>query len=258
MRGFADDATRISPLYAGYTMLGLAPVYERCRNDDLGRALSRCGEWLLTCQGDHNAGAGAGTWPRDTLIWGKTNLGRGNSGATTLCAELQTFLAQHTGRQAFFYSGAAAWANLVTTTRHHGVPGGLPMQAGDGQKLGTWSSTLPIYLRRLPAVARQFAWPFVLEGVYDSDPQQASPVVVFVAAGGRYDQRGFRQPLFARNRQPVALAVWCPHVPQEARYNGSLLPLRYQGKTGIATVTLPAHTRSGMLTMTFRESHASK
>lgn len=252
MRGFANDDSRISPLYAGYTLLGLTPVYERCGNESLLDALRRCGQWLLTCQGDEHQREGSGTWPRDTLIGGRTNLGPGNCGSTTLCAELQTFLAEHTGRQEFFYSGAAAWANLVTTTRHRGIKGGMPMQAGDTHTTGTWSYTFPIYLHRLPAVAQQHGWPFVIEGVYDPAPERASPVVVFVAAGGRYDEKTLSQPLYVDNRHPVRLRIWSPQPPTEAMFAGSKTPVTYDDKTKIATVTLPAEGKPGLLVLSFR------
>jgi hypothetical protein len=252
MRSHANSDKRISPLYAGYTLLGLTEVYERCGNASLLAAMRRCGDWLLTCQGDRTQREAAGTWHRDTLIYGRTNLGPGNCGSTTLCAELQTFLAQHTGEQKYFYSGAAAWANEVTTTRHAGIKGGLPMQAGDTHITGTWSYTFPIYLHRVGAVAQRYQWPFVIEGAYDPDPGRESPIVVFVAAGGSFDGRTLSQPLYVSNDGPVGLKVWCPRRVEKATYAGTDLRTSWQAESGIATVTLPRRCQPGLLTVTLR------
>ncbi len=242
VRGFANHVgyPRISPLYAGYTLCGLIPLYERCPNPELLGVLRRCGEWLLTCQGTEKDNVGAGTWPRDTLIQEQANLGPGNVGSATLCAEIQTFLAQETADRRFFYSGAAAWANLVTSTRHQQIKGGLPMQLGSARSTGTWSDKFPLYLHRLPAVADQLQLPFVIEGVYDGDPKRESPVVVFVSAGGTFESNVLSQPLYTVNTSDVTIPVWCPRRPLQADYAGTPIPLRFDENRKIAHVTLPA------------------
>lgn len=253
VRGFANHSgyRRISPLYAGYTLCGLIPLYERCPHPELFQVLRRCGEWLLTCQGTMQDKEGAGTWPRDTVLQERTNFGPGNVGSATLCAEIQTYLAQTTGEQRFFYSGAAAWANLVTGTRHRQIKGGLPMQLGSATSTGTWSDKFPIYLHRLPAVAEQLQLPFVIEGVYDGDPTRDSPVVVFAAAGGRFENEVFRQPLYAANESEVTIPIWCPRPPAEADYAGSRMPMKYDDATKVARVTLPARSKPGELRVSF-------
>ena len=254
VRGFANHSGyhRISPLYAGYTLCGLIPLYERCPNPGLLDVLRRCGEWLLTCQGTLHDKEGAGTWPRDTVLQERTNFGPGNVGTATLCAEIQTFLAQETGHQQFFYSGAAAWANLVTSTRHQQIKGGLPMQLGNAQSTGTWSDKLPIYLHRLPAVAKKLQLPFVLEGVYDGDPSRDSPVIVFVAAGGAFEHNVLRQPLYTANQSEVIVPVWCPRPPVQAGYAGNRIAVRFDVAKNIARLALPPGSKPGELRVSFQ------
>lgn len=251
VRGFANRDERLTPLFAGYSLLGIIPVYERCINEELSQTLRRVGDWLLDCQGRLDDPSNAGTWVRDTIIDTRTNLGPGNSGSTTLCAEILTWLAQTTGQQRYFYGGAAAWANMVTTTRHDGVRGGLPMQTEGARQIGTWSDKLPIYLHRLPAVAQIHGWPFVVEGVYA--PDLKPPIVVFVAAGGRYQDRTFTQPLFAANRQPETLSIWSPLPPAEAEYDGVPLRWTFEESKGLMHLTLPALSKPGELKVRFKD-----
>ena len=250
MRAMANSNSRISPLFAGYTLLGINPIYERCRHPLLLNTIRKVGNWLLTCQGTQTEREGAGTWPRDTLLDGKPR-GPGNCGATTLCAEHLTFLAQVTGEQRYFYSGAAAWANLVAATHHLGIPGGLPMQTGDRDKIGTWSDTFPEYLHRLPAVAERFGWPFVVEGVYNPDPKRDSPVVVFAGAGGRFDGETFRQPLYAETEATTEVRIWSPRKPTRAVFAGKTIPQRFDSRSNAITVTLPAGAKPGLLEIRF-------
>ncbi|MFH1738957.1 MAG: hypothetical protein ABIH23_08095, partial [bacterium] len=250
VRGFADKDDRLSPLYAGYSLPGIIPVYERCGNERILEAVRKIGDWLIRCQGVPDEPCNAGVWVRDTFIWERENLGPGNCGSSTLCAEVQTWLAQATGEQKYFYSGAAAWANVVTTTRHDGVKGGLPMQTGSARGIGTWSDKLPIYLHRLPAVAEKYAWPFVIEGVYD--PTRESPIVVFVAGGGSFEDGVLKQPLYAANEKPVTIPIWCPQPPIEARYGDRQIELTYDEKFKTATATLPADSKPGVLRVKFR------
>jgi hypothetical protein len=254
VRGFANHSGyhRISPLYAGYTLCGLMPLYERCPNPELLEVIRRCGEWLLTCQGTMQDKEGAGTWPRDTVIRERMNLGPGNVGSATLCAEIQTYLAQETGDQRFFYSSAAAWANLVTSTRHRQIKGGLSMQLGSAKSTGTWSDKFPIYLHRLPAVAEQLQLPFVLEGVYDGDPDRASPVIVFVAAGGTFENDVLRQPLYAANQSAVTIPVWCPRQPVQANYAGRPIAVEFGNNKKSAYVALPPNSEPGELRVVFK------
>ena len=249
VRGFADDDKRLTPLFAGYCLPGMIPVYERCGNQKLLDMLLSVGRWLLSCQGKAEEGINSGVWVRDTLIWNTKNLGPGNCGSSTLCAEVQTWLAGATGGQEFFYSGAAAWANMVTTTRHDGVKGGLPMQTEDPTFIGTWSDKFPVYLHRLPSVAQKHGWPFVIEGVYD--PARRPPVVVFVGAGGRFEDNVLRQPLYAANEKPRTIPIWCPRVPLEAFYDEAELKLQYDAAGKTARVTIPAGSKPGVLTVRF-------
>lgn len=126
------------------------------------------------------------------------------------------------------------------------------MQLGSATSTGTWSDKLPIYLYRLPAVAQQLQLPFVIEGVYDGDPTRESPVIVFLAAGGQFENDVFRQPLHAANQSEVTIPVWCPRPPVKADYAGRRIPVDFNDATQIARVTLPAGAKPGELRMFFQ------
>jgi len=249
VRGHANTDARRTPLFAGYCLLGVIPVVERCGNARAMESVRHTGDWLLRYQGKQDEDVNAGLWVRDTWIWSRPNLGPGNCGSATLCAEILTWLAQVTREQRYFYGAAAAWSGQVTTTRHEGVRGGLPMQSGSATSIGTWSDKFPVYLHRLPAVAEELGLPFVVEGVYA--PKRSMPVVVFAAAGGRFEEDRLRQPLFVRNDEPAAIPIWCPRPPREATFSGHKIELDYDPATNIARVTLPADSDPGELVVRF-------
>jgi hypothetical protein len=254
MRGFTDRDDRFSQLYSGYTMLGLIPVHRRCGNERLLAALRKNAEWLLPLQGTYRS-RGAGGWERDVLCYGKvTKSDGGESNASdVMCGEIMLYLAELTGEQKYFYSGAAAWANAVTSTRHEGAKGGLCMGRTYIDVIGTWSDKLPVYLDHVPAVAQRFGWPFVVEGHFDihRNGRRRGVRCVFIARDGRYGNGVFQQGLYAENAIPSPILVWCPGHPKSAEYDGTKIEMGYDPQTQIARLILPAGSKPGMLTMTF-------
>lgn len=248
--------SRITELFAGYVMAGMCPVYDRCGNPQLFNAIARTGDWLLTRISqpdghDGTPGEHVGGWCRDQVINDSKDNGPGNCGAMTLCAALETWLADRTGDQKYFYAGAAAWANMAASTNHQGIKGGMPMQMGDREKIGTWSDKFPTYLHHMPSTARKHGWPFVVQGVYDGDPDRDSPIIVFVDKGGSIGHDVYRQPLYATNTEDVTLSVWCPAAPAGAYYDTNPIKMTYDPETQLAQVTLPARCGSGVLSLIF-------
>jgi hypothetical protein len=126
------------------------------------------------------------------------------------------------------------------------------MQLGSAGSVGTWSDKFPIYLHRLPAVAKQLQLPFVLEGAYDGDAGRDSPVIIFVGAGGAYENNVLRPPLYAANRSQVTIPVWCPRRPVRADYDGTQVAVHFDAVRSIAHVTLPAGSKPGELRISFK------
>jgi hypothetical protein len=247
VRGFANRPDRLSPLYAGYCGLGVIPVAERVDNPKLTKSLRATADWLVKTQGTVDGPPiGVGGWVRDTIWRGRKNFNPGNSGSATLCSEILAWTAERTGEQRYFYAAAAGWANLAGAATHHpGIKGGLPLALDRPDNIGTWSDKLPVYLHRVAAVAQRLELPFVVAGVLD--PQREMPVVAFVAPGGRFADGELRQPMFFATDEPTRLTVWCPRPPREAQLDGEPLEMAFDAATGLARVTVPGGSSSGVL-----------
>ena len=253
VRGVIKDDGRLSMLYAGYSLVGLSNVHERTGNESLLAAMKKVGDWLIRVQGKYDGpfSVNTGTWAADEKRGSRSMVGPGNVGTTTLCAEVQTYLAQVTGEQQYFYSGAAAWANMVTSSRHNWIKGGLPMQTENRWRTGTWSDKLAPYLHRMPALAEKKGWPFVVEGVFDPDAKEGKTVVVFVGAEGHFENGALVQPMFTGNKVPVQIPLWSPSRPTRATYNEKEIEISSGIKRGISLLTLPGNAPPGILRVDF-------
>ena len=253
VRGVVQENDRLSMLYAGYSLVGLSNVHERTGNQELLATMQSVGDWLIRLQGrfDGPFNVNTGTWAADAKRGSRTMVGPGNVGATTLCAEVQTYLAQVTGEQKYFYSGAAAWANMVTSTRHNWIKGGLPMQTENRWRTGTWSDKLAPYLQRMPAVAVKYGWPFVVEGAFNPDAAEGQTVVIFVGAEGRYENNLLVQPMYTANKDPIRIPLWSPATPTEVRYNGTQIDFSARNGDGVTHLTIPGGAEPGMLEVQF-------
>ncbi len=254
VRGVVRENDRLSMLYAGYALVGLSNVHERTENESLLASMKRVGDWLIQVQGKYDGPftVNTGTWAADEKRGSRTMVGPGNVGTTTLCAEVQSYLAQVTGEQRYFYSGAAAWANIVTASRHNWIKGGLPMQTENRWRTGTWSDKLAPYLHRMPALATKHGWPFVVEGVFDPNAAEGQTVVVFVGAEGRFENDTLVQPMFAGNKEPVRIPLWSSATPTEMRYNGEAIEFSTRNGDGVTYLTLPGEAEPGILEVRFR------
>ena len=256
VRGVIKDDDRLSMLYAGYSLVGLSNVHERSGNESLLGAMKRVGDWLIRVQGKYDGrfSVNTGTWAADEKRGSRTMVGPGNVGTTTLCAEVQTYLAQVTGEQKYFYSGAAAWANMVTSSRHDWIKGGLPMQTENRWRTGTWSDKLSPYLHRMPALAAKHGWPFVVEGVFNPDAAEGQTVVIFVGAEGHYENNTLVQPMYTANKDPLDIPLWSPAPPMAVRYNGAQIEFSTRNGAGVTYLTIPGGAEPGTLQVRFRDT----
>ena len=201
-------AYRCTPIFAGYTVQGLWPLYERTDYPDLKNCLLKAASWFLSKQEDAR-GFNPGTFPNS--YWYGNNGSEdnpispiaGNYATTTHAANalLQAYLAS--GNQEYFYASNAAWVGVLNNqTPEGGVPLSSTVQGS------VWSHVLVESLPHFAAVAEERGLPIVL------GMKTGVPGTAFMGKGASYVDGVFRFEVKYRHEKPMPFRVFFPeHEP---------------------------------------------
>ena len=187
-------AYRCTPIFAGYTVQGLWPLFRRTENKQLKQCLLKTADWYVTVQEDAR-GSNPGTFP-NSYWYGKNGSENnpispimGNYATTTHAANalLQAYLT--TGSRHYFYSSNAAWIGVVN---HLTSEGGIPL--GNSNEGSVWSHVMIESLPHFAAVAEKHGLPVVLSS------KTGIPGTSFMGKGATWDGKVFRFELKYRRR----------------------------------------------------------
>lgn len=200
----ASRANRCTPIFAGYVVQGLWPLYWRTEQPNLRQTLLKAADWYLMMQEDAR-GSNPGTFPNS--YWYGTNGSEaqpispisGNYATTTHAANalLQAYLA--TERQDYFYAANAAWLGVVNNLTPEG---GVPLE--NTQESSVWSHVMIESLPQFAAVAGERRFPVVLS------TKTGIPGTSFMGKGATYDGSAFRFEVKYCHNKPVPARVYFP------------------------------------------------
>jgi hypothetical protein len=200
---------RNSPIFAGYTTMGLWPLWHRSGNAVLLQSLLKAVDFQVGMQ-EEASGNNPGTFPNS--YWYRSKEGpsctlpipevieiTGNYATTSHWANsiFQAYLA--TGNLDYFYSANAAWVGVVNSQT---AEGGVPL-SGDRNN-SVWSHVMVESLPAFAAVAEKRSLPFVLSS------KTASSGTSLMGKGATYRDGVFAFELKYKSEAPAPVRVYFP------------------------------------------------
>ncbi|MBN1291385.1 MAG: hypothetical protein JXB48_06055, partial [Candidatus Latescibacteria bacterium] len=228
-------AFRCTPIFTGYIVQGLWPLYWRTGNDKLKSCLLRAADWYMAMQEDA-WGFNPGTFPNS--YWYGT-IGsednpvspvRGNYATTSHAANalLQAYLASDDRK--YFYAANAAWVGVLN---HQTPKGGIPLE--NTEESSVWSHVLIESLPHFAAVAEEHGLPLVLSS------KTGVPGTSFMGKGATWDGKTFTFELKYRHENPVPLRVFFPGTkPKRLSIDGNEInDLTYNESLHVVSFEMP-------------------
>ena len=230
---------RCSPIFAGYTSMGLWPLYHATKNEALRQSLMKAVDFHVGMQEDAS-GNNPGTFPNS--YWYRVQEGStsktpipeeikitGNYATSSHWANviLQAYLA--TGDLDYFYSANAAWFGVLA---HQTAEGGVPLSNDrDGS---VWSHVMVESLPAFAAIAEERRLPIVL------GPRTRRPVAAFLGKGATYHDGAFTFELKYRRDKPLPVRVYSPAgEPAEVTLDGTAIAHAYDAQTRVVRLEAP-------------------
>ena len=200
----ASRAYRCTPIFTGYIVQGLWPLYWRTEQPELRQTLLKAADWYLSMQEDAR-GSNPGAFPNSYWYGASGSEAQpispisGNYATTTHAANalLQAFLT--TGKQDYFYAANAAWVGVVNNLTPEG---GIPLE--NTQEGSVWSHVMIESLPQFAAVAGERRLPVVLSA------KTGIPGTSFMGKGAAFDGSLFRFEVKYRHSKPVPVRVFFP------------------------------------------------
>ena len=223
---------RNSPIFAGYTCMGLWRLYEATRNEALGKTLMKAVDYHVGMQEDAG-GHNPGTFPNS--YWYASNIKKddpveGNYATTSHWADviLRGFLL--TGDQKYFYSANAAWVGVVN---HQTPEGGVPLS--NSLTGSVWGHVMVESLAAFAAVAEERGLPIVLGS------KTGVPGTSFMGKGATYGDGVFSFELKYKHDKPVPVRVFFPTgKPADVTVDGASVPFTYDAAQRTVRFEMPA------------------
>ena len=230
---------RCSPIFAGYTCMGLWPLYHATKNKALRQSLMKAVDFHLGMQEDAS-GNNPGTFPNS--YWYRVEEGRtsktpipeeikitGNYATTSHWANviLQAYLA--TGNLDYFYSANAAWFGVLA---HQTAEGGVPLS--NGREGSVWGHVMVESLPAFAAIAEERRLPIVL------GPRTRRPVAAFMGKGATYKNGAFTFELKYQSDKPLPVRVYFPAgEPAEVTLDGAAIARSYDVQARVVRIEAP-------------------
>jgi hypothetical protein len=222
---------RCSPIFAGYTSMGLWPLYWSTHNDDLKTTLLKSADFFRAKQEDVN-GHNPGTFPnsywyansktsKDTPIEG--NYATSSHWANIL---LNAYLA--TDNPDYFYSANAAWLGVVN---HQTPEGGVPLS--NSFMSCVWSHVMVESLPAFAALAEGRKLPIVLSS------KTGVPGTSFMGRGATYTDGVFTLQLKYKHGQPLPVRVFFPAgKPSAVTVDGEAIDFTWDDSRSVVSLDL--------------------
>jgi hypothetical protein len=233
---------RNSPIFAGYSCMGLWPLYKATGNERLGATLLKAADYQVSMQEDPT-GRNPGTFPNS--YWYRVKEGsqsttpipdtiviEGNYAVTSHWANIifQAFL--ETGDLDYFYSANAAWVNVLN---HRTPEGGVPLS--NGRDASVWSHVMVECLPNFAAVAEEQSLPIVMGSWVNAE------LDCFMGKGATYQDGDFAFGMKYRHDAPLSVRVYFPAgKPQSVTLDEETMPFEYDATRKVATFRLPPAT----------------
>jgi len=245
---------RCSPIFAGYTCMGLWPLYHRTKHPALRESLMKAVDFHVGMQEDAS-GNNPGTFPNS--YWYRLKEGQqattaipteitieGNYATTSHWANVifQAYLA--TGGLDYFYSANAAWYGVLA---HQTAEGGVPLSNDrDGS---VWGHVMVESLPHFAAVAEERQLPIVL------GPRTGAPVAAFMGKGAAYADGVFTFELKYRRDEPLPVRVYFPKgAPGAVSVNGEAAAFSYDAQSHVLSTEAPASDTFRVVRFALREA----
>ena len=230
---------RCSPIFAGYTCMGLWPLYHATKNEALRQSLMKAVDFHVGMQEDAS-GNNPGTFPNS--YWYRVKEGStsktpipeeikitGNYATTSHWANviLQAYLA--TGNFDYFYSANAAWFGVLA---HQTPEGGVPLS--NGRNGSVWGHVMVESLPAFAAIAEERRLPIVL------GPRTRRPVAAFLGKGATYNDGAFTFDLKYQSDKPLPVRVYFPAgASAEVTLEGAPIAHTYDAQTRVVRLDAP-------------------
>ena len=223
---------RCTPIFTGYIVQGLWPLFWRTENDGLRTILLDAANWYLSMQEDAT-GNNPGTFPNSYWYGERGSEAEpvpvnGNYATSTHAANalLQAFLA--TDDQRFFYAANAAWVGVLN---HQTSEGGIPLENTTVNSV--WSHVLIESLPDFGQVAESHGLPVLLSS------KTGVPGTSFMGRGASWDGSLFTFEVKYMHESPVLVRVYFPDTVSAITIAGESISTWTAADGGIVTFMLP-------------------
>jgi len=222
---------RNSPIFAGYTCMGLWPLYHATHNHTLLDSLIKAVDYHVGMQEDVT-GHNPGTFPNS--YWYGAHINKdapleGNYATTSHWANVifQAYLA--TGNLDYFYSANAAWFGVLG---HMTPEGGVPLS--NSRQGSVWGHVMVESLTDFAAVAEERSLPIVL------GCRTLEPVDAFMGKGATYKDGVFTFDLKYKCDAPLPLRVFFPAgKPAQVTLDDGSIAYEFKAADNVARLMLP-------------------
>lgn len=225
-------AYRCTPIFTGYIVQGLWPLYRRTGNEGLRTILLDAGDWYLSMQEDAT-GNNPGTFPNSYWYGERGSEAEptpisGNYATSSHAANalLQAYLA--TGNQRYFYASNAAWVGILN---HQTPEGGIPLE--NNAVNSVWSHVLIESLPHFGWVAESHGLPVVLS------TKTGVPGTSFMGRGAEWDGEAFTFAVKYAHDRPVPVRVYFPGMVSSITIAGEPVKAWSTEEEGFLSFKLP-------------------
>ena len=223
---------RCTPIFTGYIVQGLWPLFQRTGNEGLRTILLDAADWYLSMQEDAT-GNNPGTFPNSYWYGERGSEAEpvpvsGNYATSTHAANalLQAFLA--TGDQRFFYASNAAWAGILN---HQTSEGGIPLE--NTAVNSVWSHVVIESLPDFGQAAESHGLPAVLSS------KTGVPGTSFMGRGASWDGSVFTFGMKYMHDRSVPVRVYFPYAVSSIIIDGKPISEWAAADNGVVTFMLP-------------------